>query len=280
MGKARLMSKTTSNKTSSNKTSSTSGRALGLAGAILALCCGLDSHHQSLASDPFRFSDVAVYLDRDPPCTPVTVNSITVTVSPFKPQVNLGDLVTELARRAAEARANTVYAIKLISFVPNEGAIATATIATCSQPDPSPRDNLSIFDPQLVEIVKRAPEVRAYRFAGGAPDRQGSVQTSEPQARHFGRADSVARLRQLILSSATYRRPTSDETTKIDNPCPFVAGFGFEFRESNNSAWWLVSESCAKATLVPRDKRWLDADTLNLTTESVEAFRQLLDPSQ
>src|SRR6266481_5053663 len=114
-----------------SKTSSKSGRALGLMSAILALCCGLDARHQSHASDPFRIFGVAVYLDRDPPCATATVNSVTVTVSPFKEQVDLGVLVTELARKAAEARADLVYAIKLISFIPNQAAIATATISTC-----------------------------------------------------------------------------------------------------------------------------------------------------
>jgi len=118
-----------------------------------------------------------------PPCPTATVNSITVTVSPFKEQVDLGVLVTELARKAAEARANVVYAIKLVSFIPNQGATATATISTCQQPNLPPRDNLAPFDAKLAAIVERAPDVRAYLFTDRVPDRRRSVQTSTPQQR-------------------------------------------------------------------------------------------------
>ncbi|MCP3395309.1 hypothetical protein NLM27_42000 [Bradyrhizobium sp. CCGB12] len=260
-----------------SKTGSAAGRVASLACALLALCGSPNSHAQSLApesSKPLIVAGVAVYLERDPPCKPTATDTITVTASPFKPQVNLGDLVTELARKAAAAHANTVYAIKLISFVPNEGAIATATISTCPQPDVPSRDNLSIFNPQLVDVVKRATDARAYLFAGGVPDRQRSVRTSLPEPQRFGGADAVAKLRQIIFSNDTYLRSVLG--TKIENTCPFVANFGFEFRDGNGSSWWLVSETCNKATLVPPDQPWAEANTLNLTIESVAALRQLL----
>jgi hypothetical protein len=256
------------------KTGSRSGRQFGLMSAILVLCCSLDARYQSLAADPFRIFGVAVYLDRDPPCTTASVSSVTVTVSPFKEQIDLGVLVTELARKAAEARANLVYAIKLVSFVPNQGAIATATISTCLQPNLPLRDNLPPFDAKLAAIVERAPDVRAYLFTDRVPDRQGSVQTSPLLQRSFGGADAVARLRRLIFADDTYR---STSGVKIEKSCPFVPSFGFEFRDGDNSAWWLVSEMCETATLVSREKHWFEADTRDLKPESAAAFRQLLE---
>ncbi len=240
--------------------------------AILALCCGLDTGHESLASEPFSIFGVAIYLDLNPPCTTGAVNSVTVTVSPFKEQVDLGVLVTELARKAAEARADLVYAIKLISFVPNQGAVATAMISTCLQPSLPPRDNLPPFDAELADIVKRAPDVRAYLFTNPVPDPQRSVQTSALLQTSFGGSDAIARLRRLIFADDTYR---SASGVKIDNSCPFVASFGFEFHDGNNSAWWLVSEMCRTAILVSREKFWLKADARNLKDESVATFRQL-----
>lgn len=116
-------------------------RSLGLSCGVLALCYGLDIGHENLASESFRIFGVAVYLDRNPPCTTNAVASVTVTVSPFKEQVYIGEIFTALARKAAEVRADPVYAIKLTSFVPNEGAIVTATITTCQQPNLFSRDS-------------------------------------------------------------------------------------------------------------------------------------------
>jgi hypothetical protein len=256
-----------------NKTSSKSRRSLRLMClrlmcGIVALCCGLDISRESLASEPVRIFNVAVYFDREPPCATAAVNSITVTVSPFKEQVYLGDLIAELARKAAETGAKVVYAIKLISFVPNQGAVATATVSTCLQPNPPP------FGPELLALVKGAPEVRAYVFAdrdSGAPR---SVQTSTLLPRNFGDTDATAQLRRLIFSDDTY---DSTPGVELGKSCPFIPSFGFEFREGANSTWWLVSEMCKTATLVSRTKYWPEAEILNLRPEAVAAFRQLLE---
>jgi hypothetical protein len=234
---------------------------------------GFDTFHQSFASEPFNLFGVAVYLDREPPCTTTTINSVTVTVSPFKEQVYLGDIVTELARKAAEARANVVYAIKLTSFIPNHGAVATATISTCRQSSLPSAANLPPFDAKLADIVRRASDVRAYLFADRAPDPQGSVQTSSPLRTGFSASDAADRLRQLIFADDTYR---SAQGVKIDPSSPFVPSFGFEFRDGNDSAWWLVSELSETATLVSREARWRGPGIRNLKPESVTAFRQLL----
>ena len=258
-----------------SKASSRSGPSLISICTILALCFCVDVRHESLASDPapFLIDGVAVYLQRDPPCTISTVSSLTVTVSPFKPQVDLGVLVAELARKAAEAHANAVYAIKLVSFIPNEGAVATATISTCPQTD-QPMHNVQPFDPKLVDILKRAPDVRAYLFTNRFPDPQLSVQTSAPLQKNFVSADVIVRLRQLIFANDTYR---STSGVKLDKTCPFVASFGFEFRDENSSVWWLVSEMCETAALVSREDKWLKADSRNLKGESIAAFRQILE---
>jgi hypothetical protein len=259
------------------KTSSKSGRSLSLVCGMLALCCGLETYHESFASnEPFRIFGVAIYLDRNSPCTTAAVESVTVTVSPFKEQVYLGDLVTELARKAAEARANVVYAIKLVSFVPNQGAVATAMVSTCPQPNPTIRDNLPSFDPDLADLVKRAQNVRPYLFTDRVPAQQRSVQTSARVQGSFGSADSVSRLRRLIFADDTY---ASTSGAKLDKSCPFVPSFGFEFREGNSSAWWLVSELCETAILTTPEKYWLEG-VRDLKPESVAAFRQLIEPSK
>lgn len=254
-----------------SKTTLISGRALGSICGILA-SCGLDCH-QSRAAESFNLFGVAVYLDRDPPCTTAAVNFVTTTVSPFKEQVYLGDIVAELARKAAEARADVVYAIKLTSFIPNQGAVATATILTCQQPNLSPLNNLPPLDAELAEVVRRAPQVTAYLFTERAPDPQGSVQTSSLLQRTLNGSDVITRLRQLIFADDTYRATPG---VRIDPSCPFVPSFGFEFREGNNSAWWLVSQMCDTAILVSREAHWPGPGIRNLKPESVAAFRQLL----
>lgn len=259
-------------KTMMNETSSKSGRAFLLSCGILALCCSLDSFHDSRAAEAFRIFDVAIYLDRTPPCAATAIHSITVTVSPFKEQAYLADLVTELARRAAEVRANVIYAIKLISFIPNQGALTTATIAICPQSNQHPRGNLPPFNLELAGIVKRAPEARAYLFTDRAPALRRSVQASELRQGNLVGVDPMGRLRQLIFAADTYL-PASD----VIKPCPFAPSFGFEFSEGSGSAWWLVSETCRTAALVSRNEYWSEADTFDLQTEAFEAFRQLLE---
>jgi hypothetical protein len=255
-----------------SSTSSISRQALVSICGILAIC-GFDTCHQSRAAEPFKLFGVAVYLDRDPPCTTASVNSVTITVSPFKEQVYLGDIVTELARKAAEARADVVYAIKLTSFIPNQGAVATATISTCRQPNLFPLDSPPPLDAELAELVKRAPDVRAYLFTERIPDPQRSVQTSALLQTSFNGSEAAARLRRLIFADDTYR---STPGVKIDPSCPFVPNFGFEFRDGNNSAWWLVSETCETAMLVSPEAHWPGPGIRNLKPESITAFRQLL----
>jgi hypothetical protein len=253
--------------------SSKSGRMLASTCGILALC-GFDSFHLSHATEPIKLFGVAVYLDRDPPCATAATNSVTITVSPFKEQVYLGDIVTELARKAAEAQANLVYAIKLISFIPNEGALATATISTCQQPNLSAPDNLPPLDAKLADIVRRAPDVSAYLFTERVPDPQRSVQTSSLLPTSFNNPDAIARLRRLIFADDTYR---SSSGVKIDPSCPFFPTFGFEFRDSNNSAWWLVSQTCETAILVSPEAHWPGPGIRNLKPESVAVIRQMLE---
>jgi hypothetical protein len=253
-----------------SNTSSIVRRAVGFFCGIASLF-GFDTFHQSFA-EPFNLFGVAVYLDRDPPCTTTHVNSVTVTVSPFKEQVYLGDIVTEFARRAAQARANVVYAIKLTSFIPNQGAVATAMISTCQQSNLPSAANLPPFDAKLADIVRRA-DVSAYLFPDRAPDPQGSVQTSSPLRTGFSAPDAADRLRQLIFADDTYR---STQGVKIDPSSPFVPSFGFEFRDGNDSAWWLVSELSETAILVSREAPWRGPGIRNLKPDSVTAFRKLL----
>lgn len=252
--------------------SSIARRVLGSFCGILAFS-GFDTCHQSFASEPFNLFGVAVYLDRDAPCPTAAIKFVTVTVSPFKEQVYLGDIVAELARKAAEAGANVVYAIKLTSFIPNQGAVATATISTCRQPILSPPVNLPPLDAKLADIVKRAPEVHAYLFTDRAPDPQRSVQTSPLLQTGFSAPDAVTLLRRLIFADDTYR---SSSGVKIDRSSPFVPSFGFEFRDGNDSAWWLVSELSETAILVSREAHWRGPGIRNLKPEAVVAFRQLL----
>jgi len=259
-----------------SKTNSVSGRALRSVCGILALC-GFDACHLGFASEPFKLFGVAVYLDRDPPCATTGDNSVTVTVSPFKEQVYFGDIVSEFARKAAEARTNVVYAIKLISFVPNQGAVATATISTCLQLNLSPLDSLPPLDAKLADTARRAPDVSAYLFEERVPDPQLSVQTSSLLPKRFNDADAIARLRRIIFADDTYR---STSGVKIDSSCPFVPSIGFEFRDDNKSAWWLVSEMCGTAILVTREAHWPGPSIRNLKPQAVVAFRQLLDSSK
>lgn len=255
-----------------SETISKFAQAFLLISGVMALGCSLDSLRESRAAEALKIFDVAIYLHRTPPCEATAIDSITVTVSPFKEQVHLADLLTELARRAAEARANVIYAIKLISFVPTQGAVATATIATCPQIGQPRRGNLPPFNLELAGILKRAPEARAYLFTDRALALRRSVQTSELRRGNLVGVDSMDRLRQLIFAADTYVASSG-----VIKQCPFAPSFGFEFNDGSGSAWWLVSETCKTAALVSRNEYWSEADTFDLQAEAVEAFRQLLD---
>jgi hypothetical protein len=233
---------------------------------VFAIVYGLDCRDPSFASEPIKVFNVAVYLDREPPCAPANPKPIQVTVSPFKEQVYLGDLVAELARKAAEEGAKLVYAIKLTSFIPNQGAVATAMISSCLEPGFLP------FNSNLISLLTRAPDVRAYDFANNAPDALRSVANSTLLPHSFKNSDKIAQLRQMILLRDSY-----DLTPGLRKSCPFFPSFGFEFREGNNSAWWLVSTPCETATLVSRDDDWRRSDNINLRNGSVASFRALLD---
>lgn len=108
--------------------------------AFLAFCCEPGLGQDGAASQTFSIFGVAIYLDRKPPCITTATDSVTVTVSPFTEQVDLGRVLSELARKAKEKQANVIYAINLVSFIPNQGAIATASTSVCPLPDPPPVD--------------------------------------------------------------------------------------------------------------------------------------------
>lgn len=241
---------------------------------VVPFLSGLDASHSSLASESIRVFNVEVYLDREPPCRTTDSKAIVVTVSPFKEQVYLGDVIAELARQAAQAGATIVYGIKLSSFIPNEGAVATAMTSSCQEPVP-PSSNISVlpFDARLISILTRGSDVRGYSVANALPHAVRSVANSNLVRRQFKVPSNISQLRQIILSRDTY-----DTSPGLRKSCPFIPSLAFEFRsDDNSSAWWLVSESCQTATLVFQDEDWRRSDQLNLRSTSVSAFRNLLD---
>lgn len=218
----------------------------------------------AMADNTIQIFGVAVYVDHAPQCTLGTAIPIKASVSPFKAQVDLGDLVTELARQGAEVGGKLIYAIELDSFIPYQGANATAIASTCLNA------NFLPFSSSLIDIMSRATSVRGFLFNVGVPGAVRSVSASKPSLQPLKADSTIDKLRNLILSHATY-----DLTSSLRKSCPFLPSFGFEMTAKDSTAWWLISESCQTAELVSPDTDWSRSDVANLSAGGLPQFRSL-----
>lgn len=235
---------------------------------ILATClCHIDF---AKADNVVRIFNVDVYLDREPQCTLGQKTPIKASVSPFQAQAGLGDIITELARKGAEAGGQLIYAIKLTSFVPYQGAIATAIASSCTSADFFPKSSQLV---PLLDVMKAATSVRAYAFNVKPTDPTQSVAAAKPAQLRLKEDASLDQLRGLILSPENF-----DLTTGLRKSCPFIPSFGFEMSAKDNAVWWLISVSCNTAELVLPNTEWRRADALNLSPGAVARFRALLAP--
>jgi hypothetical protein len=231
--------------------------------ACIALAESFIVQERAVADSAIRIFDVDVYLNQQPQCTLGPATPIKASVSPFKPQVDLGDLITELARKGAEAGGKLVYGIKLVSFIPYQGAIATATASTCADARFLP------FSASLLGTMSRATSVRGFSFNDGVPGALRSVSTSKLSSQPLKDDSSIAKLRSLILS------PEMFDLSPVFPSCPFIPTFGFEMKDEANTVWWLVSESCRTAELASPDTDWRQTPLIKLNDEAISQFRAL-----
>ena len=106
-----------------------------------------------------KFYNVDVYLTGAPQCQLIDIErQLQATVSPFQENILLGDIVTELARRAAQAGATVLHSIRVLSVTNLEGAQVAGVAAVCSEKSFGP------FNAALVETLYKANSARKFFF--------------------------------------------------------------------------------------------------------------------
>jgi hypothetical protein len=175
----------------------------------------------------------------------------------------LGDIVTELARRAAQAGATVLHSIRLLAVTPFEGAEVAATAGVCLDKGFGP------FSATLVKVLYEAKSARKFFFPqSGSFGLARSVEQSEKVPGEEISGDRIDQLRAQILSSA--RSDTGPRKS-----CPFEPSTGFQFLSGDAEAWWLVSRFCETGMLVSAKDDWRRSPLVNLTLEAVRNFDQV-----
>jgi hypothetical protein len=239
-------------------------------GSIM-LSSGTPLKSNAMAKNTFRIFNVDVFVDHQPQCPLGPAILIKASaVSPFQEEVDLGDLIAELARKGAEAGEKLIYGIKLTSFVPNQGASATALASHCVGAGFGVDTGFLPFPKNLLDALFQGTAVRGFSFYDIAPGASRSVTTSNPSQRPLKDASSLDKLRNLILSPTMY-----ELTPGLRKSCPFIPSFGFEIESQASAVWWLISEACQTAALVAPDTDWRRTDVLNLRSEAIQQFRAL-----
>jgi hypothetical protein len=248
-------------------------RIVGLFGSAV-LATGVADQTGAIAANSIRIFNVDVFLDQPPPCALGPATPIKASASPFQAQVSLGDLITELARKAAEVGGKIVYDVKLVSFIPYQGAIATAMVASCTESKllPSSYDFL-LFSSDLLNKMLQAKAVQGFSFDDSTSGPLRSVSASKPLPLTLKDGSSIDSLRILILARSTY-----DLTPSLRKSCPFLPSFGFAMMDKSDTVWWLVSELCQTAALVLPDTDWRQTQVMNLSAAAIFQFRSLFAP--
>jgi hypothetical protein len=178
----------------------------------------------------------------------------------------LGDVVTELARRAAQAGATVLHSIRLLSVVPFEGAQVTGVAAACSDRGVGP------FNATLVRAFYEAKAARSFFFPqSGSFGPIRSVENTEKVPGKELAGDAFDKLRTLTLSSVNY------DDLRVRKSCPFEPSIGFQFLGSDIEVWWLVSHFCETGMLVFKTDDWRKSPLVNLRPEALRNFEQITE---
>jgi hypothetical protein len=249
----------------------TNARALPRVGGLaksswLAVVCVVFWHPWAVA-EPLRIFNVDVYVTGTPECQLIDVNrELRGTVSPFQENVMLGDVVTELARRAAQAGATVLHSIRLLSVTPFEGAQVAATASVCSDKSFGP------FKAELVSALYRAQSARSFFFSQS--ESLGPLRSVENSTKVAGKelgGEALGRLRNLILSSVR------NDVPGLRKSCPFAPSIGFQFSAGDVEAWWLVSNSCETGMLVSKSDDWRRSPLINLRPDALRNFEEIAE---
>jgi hypothetical protein len=229
----------------------------------LATVC-LFAWYQSAAAQSVRIFNVDVYVAATPQCQLANVvPELRATISPFQETVTLGDVVTELARRAAQAGASVLYSIRLLSVMPQQGAQVTAIAGACLD------KGLGPFNSTLVRAIYEAKSARRFYFpqSGSFGPTRSVAEVKKAPAEEIA-AELLDQLRTRILSSVA-----ADAGPR--KSCPFEPSTGFQFLSGDIEAWWLVSSLCETAMLVAPNDDWRKSPLINLTPDAVQNFEKI-----
>jgi hypothetical protein len=228
----------------------------------LAVACLFVSTPWAVA-DSRVISNVDVCVVGAPECQYAGIYpQLRATMSSRQENMMLGDLVTELARKAAQAGATILRSIRLLSITPSKGAEVAAVAGTCTD------NSFGPFNTKLLRPLCEAKSARRFVFpqAGSfGPDR--SVEVTEKVQGEEITGDNLERLRFQILSAIK-----SDAGPR--KSCPFEPSTGFQFLSGDIEAWWLVSRFCETGMLVYRKDDWRRSPLVNLTPDAVRNLEQ------
>lgn len=222
-------------------------------------------HSSQSAEATFRLFGIDIYLQQATPCAAIGQKEISMTVSPFREQVPLGDIISELARRAAEAKAKIIYDVRLLSFTPSQGAVVKAITATCLGSEGNP------VQADLLKIIESASTMRVFAFLDADAQPIRTIRAATIRELRLSTGSSAHDLKVLISSPETFQ-----VTSGLKKSCPFLPTYGFELISNTKSAWWLISEPCQTAMLTTEEQDWRKQDVINLQPNSLNLFRRLV----
>jgi hypothetical protein len=231
--------------------------------AWVGLVCLLGWHSWASA-EPLHIFNVDVYLTEDPNCQLANINPpLRATISPFQDSVMLADVVTELARMAAQTGATVVHSIRLLSVIPSQGAQVTAIAGTCLN------NSLNPFNAKLAKTLYAATNARQFSFPqSGSFGPSRTILSTEKTPGETITEQMFEQLRTQIVASVR----SGGGPVKT---CPFEPTTGFQFLAGDEEAWWLVSQFCRTGMLVSPTDAWNRVPVVNLTPEAVANFESI-----
>lgn len=220
----------------------------------------------SASAEPLKIFNVDVYVTEAPNCELINIKPpLHATISPFQDSVMLADVVTELARMAAETGATVVHSIRLLSATPSEGAQVTAIAAACLN------ENLGPFNAKLARTLYAASSARKFLFPqSGSFGPSRTILSAEKTAGGTIAGQLFEQLRTRIFASVR----SGGGPLKS---CPFEPSIGFQFLVGDEEVWWLVSRFCETGMLVSPTDEWNRVPLVNLTSDALENFERMGD---
>jgi hypothetical protein len=185
-------------------------------------------------------------------------------VGSFQPSVSVGEILSELARLTSARGGNTLYAVRVLTAAPLEGAEVSGLAAHCAD-GPSKAGSLPLpFSPSLIRTIAESTEAEVFGLSQSSPTDFYVFGEKALAGRASGQ--NFIDLRKFILDPETY------EDSRLLPSCPFKASDAVHFRFESADAWWVYSARCGTAIVV--------ADTTALRTKTVAVRRGKQDDFQ